>query len=70
MALVRVITSKGTYDYVDEDLLWLYIEQDYVVGLAENIEEARERMQKRFGAWMEKHCPLTYKTFREKKEVR
>jgi len=63
--MVRVITSRGTYDYVDEDLLWFYIEQDYVVGLAENIEEVRGRMQRRFGQWMEKHCPLMYKTFRE-----
>lgn len=65
MSMVRVITKDGKMDYVQEDLLWFYIEQDYVIGLAENIDDVRERMRQRFGQWMESHCPLTYKTFRE-----
>lgn len=35
--MVRVITNKGTYDYVLASMLTHYVESGYVIGLAGTI---------------------------------
>jgi len=51
--LVRVITPKG-YDYVKEELLRVFIDQGYVLALAESIEETKEKARKKFRATVDK----------------
>jgi len=51
--LVRVITPKG-YDYVKEELLKVFVEQGYVLALAENVEETKEKVRKKFQTTVDK----------------
>lgn len=59
--LVRVITPRG-YDYVREELLRHFINQGYVLALAESIEETKERAQRKFKATMDKFFGRTTST--------
>ena len=52
--LLRVITPRG-YDYVQESLLKAFIDQGYVLSLAEDVEETKVRARKRFQAVIDKY---------------
>lgn len=51
--IVKIITPTG-YDYIKEEFLNYYIEQGYVVGLAEEIEETTKRCHKVFSCFRKK----------------
>lgn len=43
--MVRVITNKGTYDYILASLLTHYVKSGYVISLADPFPENKNQMK-------------------------